>query len=167
MGNAQFDRQTIISAVTNKSMHYLDSGFSTVLLPYGQYEVVKFYSPKNTVSTILGIEVGWSPCENNNLTTKSVIISLVEDNVSPGVNGVVANVSMDAQDGKDFHLVHGEPINAYAYSPSDLGAFENHLSRMVFDDTRHLEVAFYNNTGYATRAQRYVKLFVSQEVTAR
>jgi hypothetical protein len=59
------------------------------------------------------------------------------------------------------------PINAYSYEPSDLAAFEAHLQRMVFDDVRCLQIAFYNNTGYTTSARRFVKMFVEREVVAR
>lgn len=166
MGNAQFDRQTLISAVTNKSIAFIN-GIHTSPLAYKNYDVTQIFSPPKTVSRIIGFACYWYPCEQNMSTDKSIIISLNELNPDGTLKGIIENLNITGYDSALTKIEHGEPTGTHITEPSDMAAFQLQLKGMVFDDIRPLEIAFYNNIGYTTSAQREYRLFVEQEVIAR
>lgn len=166
MGNMQFDRQTLITATTNKTIAFIN-GVHTTPLAYQQYDVTQIFSPPKTVSRIIGFACYWYVCEQSRSTEKSIIISLNELNPDGTMAGIIENLNITGYDNLLLKIEHGEPTGSHTTEPSDLSAFYLQMKGMVFDDERPLEIAFFNNTGYTTSAQREYRLFVEREVVAR
>jgi hypothetical protein len=172
MGNMQFDRQTIIDAVTNKSVHViqLDSGGAS--LGPNTYERHILFSPPNTVSRIINMQMTWDALANGTYTgTRSLILD----------NYINANSGLGIFRGTSSQLYKGWRFDQGAFQlsdltydsaaqifPNDLAAVNNNIRNFVFDDTIGVSIVFYHTVaGVPISENRYFTLFVEQEVVSR
>lgn len=171
MSRPEFENQTLISAVTSKTITSVTVS-NTFSLAHLAYDVTKIYSPVGTVSRVMGFEAYYPPTGSAAGTEKNIIVSLLEfmpDNVT--AKAVLEQVAVSSNDNLDCKIEYGEPKNVRSapsgYFPSDLAAFQNQLKGMIFDDQKPLQIAFYNNTGVAITSSRSFTIFVEREVIKR
>jgi hypothetical protein len=168
MGRPEFENQTLISAVTSKEIKSVVVS-NTFALPHLSYDVTKLYSPKGTVSRVMGLEVYFPATGTNLVTEKNLIISLLEytDQTETALYSIVEQLSFSADDNKDAKIEYGLPTNVRTYAPNSLDAFHTQLRGMIFDDEKPLQFAFYNNTGSTINTKREFTIFVEREVIKR
>jgi hypothetical protein len=172
MGNMQFDRQTLISAVTNKSVKTI-SFTSTQSLGPNTYERHIIFSPPNTISRLINVRLQWDPLQNGTYTgTRSLII----DNYIDANNGIgIFRGTSDKLykafvfDQGDFQImpdmIHDSTLQMF---PNDLAAVNNNIRNFYFDETTGISIVFFHTiAGVPVSEARNVTLFIEQEVVSR
>lgn len=172
MGNMQFDRQTIIDAVTNKSVSIIQITSGGVALPPNTYERHILFSPKNTVSRVINMRMTWDALANSGLTGSR---SLILDNYIDATHGLGIFRGTSSQlykgflfDQGDFQLSDLTHDPAALIFPNDLAAVNNNIRNFVFDENIGLSVVFFHTVaGVSITENRTCTLFVEQEVVSR
>jgi hypothetical protein len=161
MGNQQFDRQSIISATTNKKILSIE-GELTDILESGVYERITILSPKNTVSRLFNVIFGWDSNVTQGAGTRDCIVDIQTNNGS-GLGMFKISNTYD----KDCQYNQGWGWDGTVLTPSDTSAFVNQVHAVQFDDRRGVQMVFFHGYPYNTNSKRYWYLFVEQEVVAR
>lgn len=160
----QFDRQTVIDAMTNKKVIVISGTDSTPIAVGGQNRI-SIYSPKNTISTMFNAVYTWDAADGATSGTKSWVFDVAVDgsgSTGKGMNKLYQNYNqLLSYDQGTF--VGGSSTQ----NPADLTAFRGQIANTVFDDTRALQLVFQNNTNVVNTSLRSWWLFVVQEVVSR
>jgi hypothetical protein len=171
MGNMQFDRQTLISAVTNKSVKVLQ--FTTnASLPAFTYERHILFSPKNTVSKVINVRMTWDALANTGFTGYR---QLIMDNYIDDTHGLGIFRLQSSQlykgllfDQGDLQLSDGTHDSGAVLFPNDLGAINANIRSLSFDEVTGLSLVFYHGvSGVSLTETRTYTIFIEQEVVAR
>jgi hypothetical protein len=164
MGSRQFDRQTVIDAMTNRKVIII-KGTDNTPIPVGGQNRISIYSPPFTISTMFNAVYTWDAADGATSGTKAWVVDVAIDgtgSTGKGMNKLIQNYNqLLSYDQGTF--VGGSS----AQNPSDLTAFRGQIANTVFDDTRALQLVFENNTNVVNTSLRSWWLFVVQEVVAR
>lgn len=172
MGSRQFDRQTIIDAMTNKSVKILTSTTTGIGINQNNLERHVFFSPKGTISRIINVLVTWTAEPYNAGLTGSKTI--IFDNYISDTSGL-GNMQGSSTDlFKDFVYGTGTFRSGYAldpakvtFEPNDLSAI-NHIAREItFDENVGVSIVFTHDMNTISTTTRNIILFVEQEVVSR
>lgn len=164
MGSRQFDRQTVIDAMTNKKVIVL-SGSDTTPIAVNGTNRISIYSPPFTISTMFNAVYTWDAMGSATSGTKNWIFDVAIDgtgNTGKGMTKLIQNYNAQ--------LVYDQGTfvgGSSSQNPADLTAFRGQLANTIFDDQRALQIVFENHTNVVDTAIRYWWLFVVQEVVAR
>lgn len=169
MGSMQFDRQTVISATTSKSIQFLQGDYNGNL-SWGVFEQHTIYAPKNTVCTIINQRMEFPPVSGANLTGPKDMMINNQVNANVGLGMFRVSQSNPAED-----FVFGSYTISpnTSYYPNDLAAVDANIRQVVYDETIGVSIIFWssitqNGAGYViTGNDRSWMLFVEQEVVAR
>lgn len=173
----QFDRQTIIDAVTNKSVHYLSGNSGGVGLLTGTYERHAIFSPKNTISRILNLQMQWDALANTTGITGTrelILDNYIDANTGLGIfkfnSGTIAQAIMFDQG--CFQLPDMSTDSTLKAFPNDYAAVNANIRALEFDDTIAVSVVFYhvlyyNGANVSITENRSWQLFTEQEVVSR
>lgn len=168
MGSRQFDRQTIIDAMTNKSIKIMTADSSAVIATNGIERIV-FFSPPNTVSRILNVQMKWDAIQAGGLTgTRTMYL----DNYI-NANSGLGNFKAYSSDLYNYFIFDqgafktGESTAGVTFIPNDLAAVNTNVRGVSFDDKIGVSCAFSHNIPVGIGEPRHVILFVEQEVVAR
>lgn len=177
MGSQQFDRQTVISATTSKSIHYISGDSGGVGLPSATYERHAIFSPKNTVSKVLNLQMTWDALANVSGMTgvrQLILDNYIDANTGLGIfkfQSSVINKGIQFDQGC-FQLNDGSyDANLLAF-PNDYGAVNVNIRAFEFDEVIAVSIVFYhvlalNGNSVSITEKRQWKLFTEQEVIAR
>lgn len=168
MGSKQFDRQTIIDAVTNKSVKILSTNKNTVL-NYNTIERHIFFSPKGTVSRVINMQINWQPITETGVTgTRRIYVdNYISDTSGLGnFNAIDSAYNLFAFDQSQFSDGYNYNSNI-TLQPNDLSAVAQIARGLTFDETTGLSIAFIHTMNGNFSEVRSVLLFVEQEVVSR
>jgi hypothetical protein len=167
----QFDRQTIIDAMTNKSVKIITSD-TTGNLGANTAERHIFFSPKGTISRIINALVTWKAEPYNGALTGSKNIYF--DNYISDTSGLGNMQGTDTDLFNDFVFGTGTFRNGYSldaskvtFMPNDFSAINHILRELTFDETTGLSIVFQHNMNGYSFGDRHIILFVEQEVVSR
>jgi hypothetical protein len=164
MGNQQFDRQTIINAVANKSIVWI-TGQDLTTIPAMTLQRVSIYSPAGTISRLFNVRLTYDTDNNSGLTgTKEFIVDV---QTQPGVGtGGIGMFKLTGGGNARLFYDQGAVVNG-AISPSDQQAFNYQLANTQFDDGRAVQMVANNSQNGNSTGARYWDLFAEREVVGR
>lgn len=175
MGRNQFDRQTIITATTGKSIQMIAaSSAQGGTLPYGNVESYVFYSPKNTISKVLDFTISW-PAVTSGTTNASRYLTISQQDPSANLPFKITYMYTTCLDcSKDFTFSNSiwlqnntTTSNIVALPSNDASALIAVMQGMTFDENIGLEFQFQTTqSSPVDNSQRQLVLFVEQEVVA-
>jgi len=167
MGRPEFENQTLISAVTNKSVVTIAGKTNAVTTP-GVYERITVLSPKNTISKLYNIMLSWDIETTPTSGTKSCIIDQQYGKTSPeGQTQGIGLFKFTGDWNKKIMWDQGEWQNVTTKTPNDLGAMVSQIQAGRFDEFNGIQIVFSNSFNFGGNAYREWILFCEREVVAR
>jgi len=165
MGNMQFNRQTIINAIANKSIVWI-TGTDTSSLMNGTLGRVSIYSPKGTISRMYNCRLQWWGENDGTFTgTKEFIVDV---QTQPGVGtGGVGMFKLAVAANNMLNYDQGAAVSPTTCNPSDTNAFQYQIANTEFDDGRAVQMVFNNAMNKPCTSKRNWDLFVEREVVSR
>jgi hypothetical protein len=136
MGRREHERVTIIGSFASREVAFIENLPSTILAS-GQFLEVDIFSPKDTVSKVLGMQLAYGAFTSGATGTKRVLV--LHGNNKVGVTYAVGNANTLLQ------YTHGEWTGTTEVFPSDKSAQYVAQSHAVFDDVNPLRIRFENN----------------------
>jgi hypothetical protein len=165
MGNMQFNRQTIINAIANKSIVWITGG-SSALIPANTYYRTSIYSPQGTISRLYNGRFIWNGEGDATLTGGKDFI--VDVQTQPGVGtGGIGMFKFHANANSVISYDQGFLQAGSNYYPSDQNALNFQIANTFFDDLRAVQMVQFNGQNKDSSAPRSWDLFVEREVVSR
>lgn len=170
MPRPQFENQTLISAVTSKVITYFQKQEVSPITSH-EYERHTFFSPRKTVSKLINLRLTFGEISGMSKGVREIIL----DNYLAADQGTGVFFSSCSRYTGTFHFDQGtfrvnsdrEPSDILYY-PSDLGAINQNIRAVQFDDTTGLTVVFrHTSLINDVDVTREMIGFIEQEVISR
>lgn len=171
MGKMQFDRQTVISATTNKVIKWFKTVSTDPLQP-NVYERHTFFSSKNTTSKIFNIQMLWGGVTDTAITGGRTLGmgSYMDSNTTIGIFSATSSVPQNdfSFDQGTFKNGGGMDVSNIQYIPNDIAGVNANIRSVVYDDVIGVTFEFFHQTNATVLGEaRSVVFFVEEEVVAR
>lgn len=152
MAQAEFNRQTSISAVSNLSIGVATVN-STIPLGGATFEVLYIFAPANSICTVLMVQAVFDAIPGG-VSTKSMLF---------GIGGIgAATLSANCTD--RLEIVYGEVRGATTFSPNSDSAMNDVLRSFMFDADVAMEISFIHASNASTTAQRFCGVKYKKEM---
>lgn len=161
MARQEFENQTVISAVTNKTIVVI-TGESSFSLAPAVYERITILSPAKSVSRLFNMRLSWD--------IETVAISGLKELYIDQQVDQTTGIGLFKFTGNWNNLVQydkGEWQNITSSSPSDIGAMSSQIQAGRFDEFKGIQMVFKHGLNVNASAKRSWTLFVEREVVAR
>lgn len=162
MGNAQFDRQTLISAVTNKTIQVISGSDSSAVPTGGTYVRITILSPTHTVSNLFNLRLDWNVNPTATTGTRTMGIDQEVD-----VSNGIGLFSLTGAYNSWFMWDQGDFVATSSHSPADISAMSSQIQAGRFDEFKGIQIWFKNETDQPDTGLRRWTLFVEREVVSR
>lgn len=159
---------TIITATTSKKI-VSQQQLSTAPLSSGSYETYYFYSPVNTMSTIIGLYVDWGGFSGGSATSHRYMSFNIN---TPGFPQIPYMYASALDSTKEFSFSFNNFLQNKAISSnitvlpgSDVAALAQIVRGITFDANNSLEIQFYTDD-INDNTQRKIVIYAIQETIA-
>jgi hypothetical protein len=170
MPRPQFENQTLISAVTSKSIGFIE-GTITTPQANGVYQSVILYSAPNTISRVMNVRQRFGAITDAGAVGTNKKYMYINTNwrnpqtqqdVGIGLYRIRGNCNVTVEYDK------GEMIAGDEMQPNDHAALNARVTQAVFDETVGLAIVFMQQSGVTnTTGERYYLVMYEQEVVKR
>jgi hypothetical protein len=161
MSRPEFENQTLISAMTNKTIVVI-RGETEEFLAIGAWQRITILSPPNTVSRLFNCRLSWDADGRATAGTKSIILDQQIDEFE-GIGLFLFNGPYNL----GFSWDQGHWINTTSQTPNDFGAMSTQIQAARFDEFKGIQLVFTHSTNVNEVSKRHWVLFVEREVVAR